>query len=77
MAGIASPKCGNSAGPIQVLGMTSGVVSLFSDVFLFVLPLPAISKLNLPRRRKVGVLLIFSTGAVYAATSPFWQTISD
>jgi hypothetical protein len=64
LAGIASTKCGNSVGPIQVLGVISGAVNLFSDVFLFILPLPAIIKLHLPKRQKIGVFLMFSTGAV-------------
>jgi hypothetical protein len=63
IAGMAGTKCGNPTGTIQLLSVTSGGVNLLQDLFLLLLPLPAISKLNLPTRRKTGVFLIFLTGA--------------
>lgn len=65
MAGMAGSKCGNPDGMIQILSVTSGSVNLFTDLFLLVLPLPAVYELNLPRGRKAGVMAIFLTGSVY------------
>jgi hypothetical protein len=62
MAGMAGTKFGNRTGTIQLLSVTSGAVNLLQDLFLMVLPLPAISNLNLPTRRKTGVFVIFLTG---------------
>jgi hypothetical protein len=64
LAGMAAYKCGDPAGIIQILSVTSGVVNLSTDIYLLILPLRAISKLNLPKRRKTGVMLMFMTGTV-------------
>jgi hypothetical protein len=40
-------------------------VGFVFDVFLLVLPLRAVRKLQLPNRRKIGVTLIFMTGLLY------------
>ncbi|KAF2115746.1 hypothetical protein BDV96DRAFT_574401 [Lophiotrema nucula] len=63
LAGMAGPECGDSAGIIQIYSIASGAVNVICDLYLFILPLPAISKLNLPTRRKAGVFLIFLAGA--------------
>jgi hypothetical protein len=65
MAGMAGKRCGNPTGAIQLLSVTSGGVSVLQDLFLLLLPLRPIWKLNLPARRKTGVFLIFMTGAGY------------
>ena len=44
------------------LGITQGAVNVASDSFIFCLPIPVLWKLQLPRRKKVGVLAIFMTG---------------
>lgn len=64
MAGMAGHNCGDPSGIIQVLSVTSGAVNLLSDVYLLVLPVPPISKLKLPSKRKTGILLIFMTGTM-------------
>lgn len=64
LAGMASRECGDPAGTVQILSVATGAVSLFCDLYLLVLPLPAIAKLNLPKRRKTGVMLIFLTGTM-------------
>ena len=40
-------------------------VGFVFDVFLLILPLGAIWKLQLPSRRKIGIILIFMTGLLY------------
>lgn len=44
------------------LGITQGAVNVASDFYIFCLPIPVIWKLQLPPRKKVGVLAIFATG---------------
>ena len=63
LAGMAGTKCGDPTGIIMLLSVISGAVNLAQDLFLMILPLPAVSNLNLPKRRKTGVFLIFLTGA--------------
>lgn len=41
-----------------------GVVSLVSDVYLVILPLPAVWKLQLPLGRKIAVSAMFFTGSM-------------
>lgn len=60
IAGQARKSC--SAG--QIMSITLGSIGLATDLFLFILPLRAISKLDLPRKEKTGVLFIFMTGIV-------------
>ncbi|KAF9736932.1 hypothetical protein PMIN02_012226 [Paraphaeosphaeria minitans] len=46
------------AGPMQ------GAVSIAADVFILFLPLPIIVKLNLPFRKKIGVVTVFFVGVL-------------
>ena len=41
-----------------------GVFNLVSDMYLLLIPLPAVWSLQLPTRRKIGVFAIFLTGIV-------------
>ena len=41
-----------------------GVVSVLSDLYLIILPLPAVWNLQLPLRRKLAVSAMFFTGTV-------------
>ena len=49
---------------------TLGVVSLLSDLYLILLPLPAVWQLHLPIRRKLAVSSMFFTGLM-------WVTVRD
>ena len=44
------------------LGTTQGAVGVATDFFIFCLPIPVVWKLQLPLRKKIGVLAIFMTG---------------
>lgn len=44
------------------LSVGLGVVSVFTDFFIFVIPLLAISRLNMSNARKYGVSALFATG---------------
>ncbi|KAH7088268.1 hypothetical protein FB567DRAFT_524021 [Paraphoma chrysanthemicola] len=77
MMGMAGQACSDPSGTIQILSVTSGSVNLLCDLYLLVLPLPAIAKLSLPRRRKTGLLLIFMTGTggcVMSALALFFRS---
>ena len=41
------------------------VVGLAIDIYILILPIVAVNKLQMPARRKVGIMLIFMTGLLY------------
>lgn len=55
---LASPQCLKS----QPLSIITGAVGVISDLYLVILPLPAVWSLQLPLRRKIGVSAMFLTG---------------
>lgn len=46
---------------------TSGVLDLFADVVIFILPQPLVWRLQMSTSKKMGVSAIFSVGALYVA----------
>lgn len=50
--------------PLNPLQLTSGLVHLVSDVAIFLLPQRSIWRLNLSRRRRLGLAVVFSLGAL-------------
>lgn len=44
------------------LFMHQSYVGLATDIYILVLPIVAVSELQMPIRRKIGVMLIFMTG---------------
>jgi len=46
----------------KAVGYLQGSFGVVSDLFIFILPLPVIWNLQMPTRRKVGVMAIFATG---------------
>ncbi|MCJ1437582.1 hypothetical protein MMC27_006969 [Xylographa pallens] len=51
------------------LSIPQAVGGLIIDLFILALPIIAVSKLQLPRQRKIGVILIFMSGALAVAAS--------
>ena len=49
---------------LQDVSILTGVMGLVIDTFALVLPIRVISGLQMPTRRKLGVLLLFATGMV-------------
>lgn len=48
---------------VQTLNLPLGIFGLITDVFLFLVPMVAVSRLkSMTARKKLGILLIFSTG---------------
>ena len=50
-----------------------GSMNVISDFFIFVLPLPMVWRLNLTRKEKIGVYLVFMSGAMYV--HPFFSKL--
>lgn len=50
---------------VQNVGVASGIVNLVGDFYILILPLPLVSKLQLPKKRKISLLVIFMTGLMY------------
>ena len=54
--------CRKSANVTEVV---TGVINTVTDFYLFVLPIPIILRLRLPRRRKIGVFIVLGAGFMY------------
>ncbi|KAL8955576.1 MAG: hypothetical protein Q9193_006627, partial [Seirophora villosa] len=52
-------KCRNG---LQDYGVAQGTINLVSDFYLLVVPIPAVLALQLPKKKKIGVIAIFMTG---------------
>lgn len=48
----------------KVVYYIQGIFGVVSDIYLFILPVPVIWRLQLPLRKKVGICLIFATGSL-------------
>lgn len=51
------------------VAVPQAVVGLAIDIYILVLPIIAVSQLNLPKRQKIGVILIFMTGLLACLSS--------
>ncbi len=60
---IPGGKCGDQI----LLFAASGLAGVMTDFFIFLVPIPVILKLDLPRASKFGLLLIFGLGIVYVS----------
>ena len=49
----------------KILSVPLSAVGLFFDIVILILPIAGVMRLQLPTRRKIGVLLIFLTGLLY------------
>ncbi|KAI9882143.1 MAG: hypothetical protein M1823_006113 [Watsoniomyces obsoletus] len=58
-------KCVNTL----VLGYVGAVVSIFTDIAIFVLPLPSIWRMHLPLRQRLQVIAVLATGLFACAVS--------
>ena len=61
LAAMTSPRCANS----KKLSQAIGILNILIDFYLLTLPLPAVWPMQMPIRKKVGVMAIFLTGIVY------------
>lgn len=52
-----------------VYALVQGVLGVVTDIYIFVLPLPTISNLQLPRAKKIGVFAAFMVGLLGIAAA--------
>jgi hypothetical protein len=62
-----SPQCLNNIKPTAVVG---AALNIAVDVYIMIIPLPAVVALHLPLRRKLGVVAIFLTGSMLVTAGP-------
>jgi hypothetical protein len=48
---------------------SNAAMQILSDIVIMILPLPVVSKLQLPRKQKMGIILVFCVGVFVIATS--------
>lgn len=53
-------------GMMHNVNIATGVFNLISDLYILAIPLPAVAKLKISRKKKIGVSMVFSAGGVYA-----------
>lgn len=58
--GLQNPACSETF----LYGIVQGVVSLVIDLYILILPIPIIARLNMERKKRIGVLIIFLTGTI-------------
>ncbi|KAL8867208.1 MAG: hypothetical protein Q9174_005812, partial [Haloplaca sp. 1 TL-2023] len=46
------------------LSVGQGSVNVASDLYIFLLPIPGVMQLQLPKKKKIGVCAIFATGSL-------------
>ena len=59
LAAIAAPQCSVGNRPVNTAG---GIMNICSDAFILGLPVPAIWSLQLPTRKKLGLVAILLIG---------------
>ena len=57
---IEDARCTNS----DVFWYSYGITNIITDAIIFALPMREVSKLQLPRREKIGIMLVFLMGAL-------------
>ncbi|KAH1548938.1 hypothetical protein KXX57_001216 [Aspergillus fumigatus] len=68
--------------PVKLIywGIVQGTLSVILDIYIFILPLPLLAKLQLPRKKRWKLLIIFSTAmmnvennvAIIVSSMPFF-----
>ncbi|KAL8766790.1 MAG: hypothetical protein Q9209_006529 [Squamulea sp. 1 TL-2023] len=70
---FATARCGAT----KQLAVASGVFNVLSDLYLLVIPVPATLALHLPRRKKIGLLILFATGILAAVVAYFGRSHNE
>lgn len=52
---------------IQSLGLAAGIIQTTGDFLVTVIPIPMVMRLKLPRRQRIGVIVLFSLGFIVTA----------
>lgn len=54
-----APTCGHE---VKVISVVTSAINVVSDFYILLIPLAAISSLQLPKKRKLGLFAVFFTG---------------
>ena len=57
-----------------VWGVIQGSLAVVLDIYLFILPMPVLARLHLKRSKKVGVMAVFGTAALYVPWKQLLRT---
>jgi uncharacterized membrane protein len=60
---------------ISVLFNISGIFNTVTDFIILLIPVKVVWSLNMKRKRKLGVLAVFTVGSMYVVPSPTWSAI--
>lgn len=63
---ISSSKCLD----IVAIAYSNGALSILEDIAILILPFPEVWSLNMDRRHRLALLLLFSIGLLYEASPP-------
>ena len=61
---VPNPNCPKS----NPIGLFHGIANLLVDLCILYLPVPAVMRLQMPIRRRIGVITIFMTGLMWVDT---------
>jgi hypothetical protein len=64
LAGMASRQCAGSNTAVQKVSIAAGIFGVISDLYILIIPLPAVMGLHLSSKRKLGVMLSLSSGGL-------------
>lgn len=62
-------KASTCSQPVYNLNASVGLFGALSDLYILIIPVSMVSKLRIPRNRKIGILTIFLTGLLAVALS--------
>ncbi|VBB79535.1 Putative protein of unknown function [Podospora comata] len=61
--------------PVHRMGVPNAIMSSLGDVIIFVMPIPPLMKLRVPRRTKIGLVGVFSLG-IFVLVASFFRWIA-
>ncbi|KAK0744623.1 hypothetical protein B0T21DRAFT_325414 [Apiosordaria backusii] len=61
--------------PVHRMGVPNAIISSLGDVVIFVMPIPPLMKLRVPRRTKIGLVGVFSLG-IFVLIASFFRWIA-
>jgi hypothetical protein len=57
--------------------LAQAVIGIATDVFLLVLPIPTVLKLQMPNKQKMGLVIFFSIGSMYVCAQLLERLCAD
>ena len=57
------------------MGVIQGIFGLVTDLYIFILPLPMLWRLQMPLKRKLGITAIFLTGLGHVSRSSLMTNV--